>query len=405
MTDSEAVEDVEIAVVGAGPAGLAAALALALTGAEVALVGLPPPAEDNRTTALLGGSVTALETLGVWAALAGRAAPLRGMRLIDDTGGLIRAPQLEFRATELGLDAFGWNVANRDLVAAQRARLAAHPRLTVREAKVEAVEITDSHVFLRPAAGDTIRARLVVAADGRNSLARTAAGITVTHHRYPQTAVTLNLLHSAHHHDVSTEFHTRRGPFTLVPLPGDRSSLVCVTSPEDADVLMAQDDTALARELERRAHFVLGRFKIDGGRAAWPLAAETPSRLGARRVALVGEAAHVVPPIGAQGLNLGLRDGAMLAELVAEARREGDDVGSDALLRRYGDARRIDIMSRTFAIDTLNRSLMSPFLPLHAARSAALWLVDRLPFLRRLVMREGLGPRLGEPRLMRGEML
>ena len=405
MTDSEAIEDVEIVVVGAGPAGLAAALALASTGAEVALVGLPPPPEDNRTTALLGGSVTALETLGVWAALAGHASPLSTLRLIDDTGGLIQAPQLEFRAAELGMEAFGWNVINRDLVAALKARLAIHPRLKVREVKVEAVELTGDHAFVRPAEGDTLRARLVVAADGRHSIARAAAGITVSQHAYPQTAVTLNLLHTAHHGNASTEFHTRRGPFTLVPLPGDRSSLVCVTAPEDAEALMAMEDTALARELERRAHFVLGRFRVDGGRASWPLVAETPSRLAARRVALIGEAAHVVPPIGAQGLNLGLRDGAMLAELVAEARREGADVGGDELLRRYSEARRIDIMSRTLAIDTLNRSLMSPFLPLHAARGAALWLVDHLPFLRRLVMREGLGPRLGEPRLMRGEAL
>jgi 2-octaprenyl-6-methoxyphenol hydroxylase len=405
MTDSEAIEDVEIVVVGAGPAGLAAALALASTGAEVALVGLAPPPEDNRTTALLGGSVTALETLGVWPALAGHAAPLSTLRLTDDTGGLIQAPQLEFHASELGMEAFGWNVINRDLVAALKARLASHPRLLVREAKVEAVELTDGHAFVRPAGGDTLRARLVVAADGRRSIARAAAGITVSQRAYPQTAVTLNLLHTAHHHGTSTEFHTRRGPFTLVPLPGERSSLVCVTAPDDAEALMAMEDAALARELERRAHFVLGRFRVDGGRAAWPLVAETPSRLADRRVALVGEAAHVVPPIGAQGLNLGLRDGAMLAELVAEARREGGDVGSDELMRRYAESRRIDIMSRTMAIDTLNRSLMSAFLPIHAARGAALWLVDHLPFLRKMVMREGLGPRLGEPRLMRGEML
>ena len=405
MTDAEAVEDVEIAVVGAGPAGLACALALASTGAEVALIGLPPPPEDNRTTALLGGSVTALETLGVWAGLDERAAPLRALRLIDDTGGLFRAPEITFLAAELGLDAFGWNVINRDLVAAQRARLAAYPHLKRREVQVAAIELTGAHAFVRPVEGDTIRARLVVAADGKNSLARTAAGISVARRRYPQTAVTLNLAHTLPHDDTSTEFHTRRGPFTLVPLKGDRSSVVCVTAPEDAEALMAMADAALARTLERRAQSLLGQFRIDGGRAAWPLAVETPSRLAARRVALIGDAAHVVPPIGAQGLNLGLRDGAMLAELVAEARREGTDVGDDRLLGRYHRARQLDISSRAFAIDMLNRTLLSAFLPTQFARSTGLWLIDRLPVLRRLVMREGMGPRLGEPRLMRGEPL
>ena len=217
----------EIAVLGAGLAGLTAALALAEEGAEVQLVGLAPPASDNRTTALLGGSVFALRRLGVWAALEGGAAPLRTLRLIDDTGGLIRAPEIAFEAQELGLEAFGWNVANRDLLAALRARAYAHPRLVIREIEVAAVETTDAGIVLRTPAGD-LEARLLVGADGRRSLARAAAGLSVAHRAYPQTAVTLDLAHVLPHGDTSTEFHTRQGPFTLVPLPGARSSLVCV---------------------------------------------------------------------------------------------------------------------------------------------------------------------------------
>jgi 2-octaprenyl-6-methoxyphenol hydroxylase len=247
--------------------------------------------------------------------------------------------------------------------------------------------------------------RLVIGADGRRSLCRAAAGIETTQRAYPQTALTLNLAHARPHDDTSTEFHTESGPFTLVPLPGRRSSLVCVLDPESAARLVAMSDAELSAEIERRAHSLLGKMAVEPGRGIFPLAIETADAFAHDRLALVGEAAHVVPPIGAQGLNLGLRDGATIAELVAEARRQNLDVGAPQLLARYDTQRRADVTSRSVAVDLLNRSLLTDFLPAQGARGLSLYLVDRIGPLRRALMREGVAPAASQPRLMRGEMV
>lgn len=250
-----------------------------------------------------------------------------------------------------------------------------------------------------------MHARLAVGADGGRSLCRAAVGIVTQRRTYPQTALTLNLGHNRPHADTTTEFHTESGPFTLVPLPGLRSSLVCVLAPERAAELSALPDTGLAAEIERRAHSLLGKMTVEPGRGVFPLAVETANAFARGRVALVGEAAHVVPPIGAQGLNLGLRDGATIAEIVADARRDNLDVGSPDVLAKYERARRADVASRAIAIDILNRSLLTGFLPTHGARGLSLFLVDRVGPLRRTLMREGVSPIASQPRLMRGEMV
>ena len=245
----------------------------------------------------------------------------------------------------------------------------------------------------------------MIGADGQRSLCRAAAGIGSQRRTYPQTALTLNLAHARPHDDISTEFHTESGPFTLVPLPGRRSSLVCVLAPANARKLAAKTDAELAAEIERRAHSLLGRMSVEPGRGLFPLAVETADSFARGRIALVGEAAHVVPPIGAQGLNLGLRDAATIAEIVADARRQNLDVGAPSVLARYDAQRRADVMSRTIAVDLLNRSLLDRFLPAHGARGLSLYLVDRIGPLRRALMREGVTPAASQPRLMRGEMV
>ena len=177
-------------------------------------------------------------------------------------------------------------------------------------------------------AADRSRRALVVGADGRKSLCRAAAGIETERRSYPQAALTLNFGHTRPHNGISTEFHTETGPFTLVPLPGRRSSLVCVVDPTEAAHLGALDAAALSAEIERRAHSILGKVAVEDGRGIFPLGVDTARNFAARRIALVGEAAHVIPPLGAQGLNLGLRDAATIGELVVEARRDGGDVGA-----------------------------------------------------------------------------
>jgi len=177
-----------------------------------------------------------------------------------------------------------------------------------------------------------------------------------------------------------------------VPLPGDRCSVVWVTSPTEAERLMALDDQELSEAIEAQSHSILGRTAVEPGRHKFPLAIERPAHIAKNRIALVGEPAHVVPPIGAQGLNMGLRDAADLADIVQEALGLGEDPGLPQVLQRYAAARRSDIASRTFAIDVANRSLLSDLLPVQTARAAGLHLIGALGPLRRLAMREGLAP-------------
>ncbi len=395
----------EVAVVGGGPAGLTAAIALAGAGVPTALVAGHAARADNRTTALLAGSVTALDALGVWTGCRALAAPLRTMRIVDDTDRLWRAPEVRFDAAEIGLEAFGWNIENRHLVAALQARAGEIAELKRIDDAACAITIGDDNVTVALAGGGSLTARLIVAADGRRSICRVAAGIDTESRSYPQTALTFNLGHARPHRDISTEFHTTHGPFTLVPLPGERSSLVCVVAPEEAERIEQLDAGDLDGEIERRAHSILGKVKVEPGHGVFRLGVETARRFAARRVALIGEAGHVMPPIGAQGLNLGLRDAATVGELAVAARRDGTDVGGATLTDEYDRRRRTDVGSRTTAIDLLNRSLLTDFLPAQSARGLGLYLLDRIGPLRRAMMREGVAPRLAEPRLMRGEAL
>jgi 2-octaprenyl-6-methoxyphenol hydroxylase len=366
------------------------------------LVAKRPAEFDNRTTALLAGSVAALEALGVWEACRARAAPLRVMRLADDTGRLWRAPEVRFEAAEIGHDAFGWNIENRHLVAALWDRIAIEPGITHVGASATSVHVEPSGGTIEMLDGPPLRAQLLVAADGRRSLCRATAGIAMDERSYPQIALTHVLKHSRPHHDVSTEFHTSSGPFTVVPLPGARSSLVCVVAPTEAERLAGLSGEALDLEIEGRCHSILGKVEVEPGRGVFPLVVATATRAAGDRIALVGEAAHVVPPIGAQGLNLGLRDAATIAEIATESHRAGRDVGADAVTADYERRRRPDIASRTAAIDLLNRSLLSDFLPIQGLRGLGLYALDHIGPLRRAVMREGIAPTAAMPRLMQG---
>jgi len=394
-------------VVGGGPAGLTAAITLAVGGIGTVLVGKRPARPDNRTTALLGGSVTALATLGVWDLCAAQAAPLTIMRIVDDTGRLWRAPEVKFDAGEIDLEAFGYNIENRHLVAALEQFAATLPNLRLIEDDVLSVERGDDYVSVTLKSGDRLQAPLVIGADGRRSLCRDAAGIGIDERKYKQVALTVCLKHSRPHRETSTEFHTPNGPFTLVPLPGLRSSLVWVLDPNHADDLAALDDAALALEIERASHSILGKIEIEPGRGLFPLGVATAKRFGDNRIALVGEAAHVIPPIGAQGLNLGLRDAATIGELAVAAYRAGNDVGGADVLSAYDKMRRADVGSRTIAIDLLNRTLLTDFLPVQGMRGLGLYMIDRIGPLRRAAMREGIAPApaAAQPRLMRGEAL
>lgn len=382
----------KIIVAGTGPAGLIAALSLANNGFQVALVGPPVGARDQRTTALMVPALEALDRLGLREAVLAASEPLETMRIVDATSRLVRSPVVTFRASEIAEPHFGLNIANRDLNAALEKAVEAEPSIDWRKSLVAFWTVSTDHVSATLESGEAVTCKLAVAADGRTSPAREAAGIKVDRRELPQAALVLTFRHTRSHERISTEFHTEDGPFTQVPLQGMRSSLVWVTTPDRAKALVALDDTELSRAVEDGMQSMLGRVEVEPDRQIFPLSASTPREFARNRIALVGEAAHIFPPIGAQGLNLGIRDTQDLAEIAATHR---NDPGSEAAMRAYDTKRRPDILARSGAVNLLNRSLLSDFLPAQAARSVGLSALQTFGPLRAVFMREGLRPGSG----------
>ncbi len=410
--------DATVAVVGGGPAGLVAALALARTQVSVTVVAprltVAMRAADTRTFAALGGSLDLFRALDVWNVLAPQTAPLEGIRLIDDRGGLLRAPEVMFRATDVGLKQFGANIPQAVLGAVLAAAVDRTPTIRWLDATATRMTPADEHVMLTLGDGTQHQFGLVAAADGRASLGRAAASIDTKAWSYPQAAIACVFGHSRPHGAISTEFHRSTGPLTTVPMPdvplpdvsgqgeahAHRSSLVWVETPERATELKAMDDATFVGALTTRLQGLLGTLNHLGARALFPLSGLEAQTMARNRIALVGEAGHVLPPIGAQGLNLGLRDAATLAECVDDAARLKADIGGADVLATYARRRSADVSARTFAIDLLNRSLLSTALPFDAARGIGLHAMALSPALRRLAMQQGLEPVGARPRLM-----
>ena len=382
------MKEFDIAIVGAGLAGSLAALALADSGLSVALIAPPARAGDGRTTALMDQSIAFLKVLGLWDDIAPHAAALETMQILDGTVRLLRAPPVAFRASEVELAAFGYNIPNAPFIDVLDARIAANGNIVRLPNGVTAAAAFENGVELALDDGERVLARLVVGADGRKSKIRESAGIGVRSWSYPQSALVLNFSHDRPHGNVSTEFHTESGPITQVPLPGRRSSLVWVLPPKEAARLRDLPDAELSQAVETRMQSMLGKVTVEGGAQSFPLSGMTADRFGKGRVVLVGEAAHAFPPIGAQGLNLSLRDIMALKELLKGA----EPAAYDGIGERFDRKRQADVRSRTVSVDLLNRSLLSDFLPVQFLRSAGLHLLSALGPLRSIVMREGIEP-------------
>jgi 2-octaprenyl-6-methoxyphenol hydroxylase len=382
-----------VAVVGGGPAGLACAALLAQEGISVTVIA-PDFVADQRTTALMEPSLRLLSYIGIWPGdLQAHCAPLRQLRLIDDTGNMVSAPELQFEAHELGLDAFGWNVPQANFVPALNARCEELGVRFLRET-CEGVLTSSDSITLTTKSGVEVTAILAVAADGAQSKLRTAAGISVEAWSHDQAALITQFSHSAPHRDVSIEWHKSAGPFTTVPLPGgNRSSLVWMDRPDRIAALTALNRQALAREIQLESHGVLGRISDCAASKAIPMKGLRANRLAHNRVIVIGEAAHLQPPIGAQGLNLSLRDAGHVADLVlAES-----DPGRADPLSRFHTARMGDVLPRQMAVGFLNGSLLGEFVPVSGLdfgqllRVGSLGAIAAIKPLRQAVMQQGLG--------------
>ena len=400
----------EIAISGGGFVGLSLGLALAKSGIDVTLADtaadLPGPGFDGRVSSIAPDVRRMLETLGVWALIP----EFQPVRDIVVSGGRLSGGAssflLHFDAEDAGGTLFDI-VENRFLLAALRQAAAAQPNLTVL-APARIVTATAGAAGLSAALEDgrSIEARLLAAADGRDSALRGQFGIQIAGWSYPQAGIVCTVAHERGHEGAAQEYFLPAGPFAILPMTGNRASLVWTERADLARHYLALDETDFAAELRRRFTDYLGEVEPVGPRWSYPLAAQLARSYIAPRFALAGDAAHVIHPIAGQGLNLGLRDVAALAEAVVDADRLGLDIGSPAPLEAYQRRRRIDATAMAAMTDGLNRLFSNEIEPLKGLRQAGLGLVNAVSPLRRLFARTASGSGLGEtPRLLKGEAL
>jgi 2-octaprenyl-6-methoxyphenol hydroxylase len=382
----------DVAIVGGGPAGLIAAILVARTGANTISLAPRPSGIDRRTSALMRGSLDIMDDAGILSGLIGKSAPLRTIRIIDDSGHLFRGPPVEFDCDEVGGEPFARNFHNSDLVAALLSEAETQKNLTLLDEAAATIDPCEDLVRIDTASGQKLAAELVIGADGRMSPCRNAARISSKTSKLPQSALVFNVDHAQPHDYISTEFHRSAGPLTLVPLPGNMSSVVWVETHENAHDYNALDDDIFLELFNEKTYGIMGNIRELSPRAMFPLSNLTVEDVGRGLIALIGEAAHVVPPIGAQGLNLGFRDAATIARLIGS----GSDKtkGARAIVHDYAQGRKRDISTRSGLVNLLNRSLLSNFLPVQMLRSSGLAALANITPLRKVAMHAGIGPRV-----------
>ncbi|KKB78693.1 hypothetical protein VW35_09225 [Devosia soli] len=400
--DKTAAERFDVAIVGGGPVGMTLALALAqsMRGMRIALIDRRPLSvpKDNRASAIAAGVRRIFDALGVWADMEPQSQPITAMRITDSgTGDIARPLFLTFDGDVAPGEPFAHMVPNQASSAALMSAMA--DLVTV----IAPAEIADwSEGLLVLADGRTIGAPLIVAADGAQSALRQRAGIGTIGHDYRQTGLVATIAHELAHDGVAYEHFRPAGPFASLPLKGNRSSLVWTETSESAKTYLAMDSDALAIAIEEAMGSTLGAVTLEDKLMGFPLRMQVARAFAGPRLALVGDAAHVVHPIAGQGLNLGLKDVAALAEVIVDALRLGLDHGSEEVLARYQSWRRLDTASMVMVTDGMNRLFSNDIAPVRALRDFGLGLVDRAEPVKTAMIRAASGLAQSGPKLLSG---
>lgn len=402
---------VDVIVSGGGMTGLTLALALAQGGFEVLVTDTAPatlvldPKFDGRVSALAYASVRMFQALGVWDELAPHAQPIREILVTDGAIGRPVSPfSLHFDAQEVGADSLGHIAENRYTRAALYGAVARQPKITLlAPASVKSVAVDGGAAVATLADGTQIGAALVIAAEGRDSRLRAEMGINTIGWSYPQTGIVATVEHEKPHNGVAYEHFLPSGPFAILPMAGNRSSLVWTEAKTKAPGLLALDEAGFNAELHRRFGDHLGATKAAGPRWSYPLAFHIARDFVGPRFALAGDTAHGIHPIAGQGLNLGLKDAAALAEVLLDAARLGRDIGALDTLKRYERWRRFDSFTLAASTDAMNRLFSNDIAPLRHLRDLGLGIVDAIGPARRFFMRHAGGDIGKLPRLMKGE--
>jgi 2-octaprenyl-6-methoxyphenol hydroxylase len=418
MIQRDDIQPIDVLIAGAGFAGLSLAIALrqglgsafAVAVADPALMRnndptLSRPALDARASAIAAAARRMFEAIGVWEEVAGEAEPILDMEVTDSRlDDAVRPVFLTFDGEVAPGEPFAHMIENEPLIAALVAKARAEG-VTLLASAVANFARERSDVLVQLADGSTVAARLLVAADGARSHIRELAAIQSFGWWYGQSAIVTTVKHERDHQGRAEEHFLPAGPFAMLPLRNRRCSIVWTERTAEAERLIALDDTAFHDALEQRFGLRLGEINVVGPRRAYPLGFSVARSFIADRIALVGDAAHMIHPIAGQGLNMGLRDVAALAEAIVDAARLGLDPAGPDVLERYQRWRRFDTMAMGVATDGLNRLFSNHSDALRLVRDIGLGLVDRLPELKQVFIREAAGI-VGEvPKLLRGEAL
>lgn len=400
----------DILIVGGGLNGPALALALAQTGHTVTLIdALPRDARaredfDGRSYALALASQKLIDQIGVWGAVAGQAQPMLEIKVTDGRAGQGPSPFfMHFDHAEIEEGPMGYMIEDRYLRRALRDAMEAEPAITlIDEQTVIAQDADATGVTVTLASGDSLRGRLLVGADGRRSGTAERAGIKRTGWDYGQTALVCAIEHDRPHNGIAHQFFMPPGPLAILPLPGNRSSIVWSERSDRAAAIQSLDEESYLSILRPRFGDFMGDIRLAGDRFTYPLNLTLANAFVAERLALVGDAAHGVHPIAGQGLNAGLRDVGALAEVLTEARRRGEDIASSLVLDRYQQWRRFDTASLAAATDAFNRLFSNDIPLLRLGRDIGMGVVGAIPGLRQSFIREAAGLTGDLPRLLQG---